>query len=98
MKLSEQNWEYEPKTSLVMRKHPSKPNREQTVAHVMLPEEEGNVLGPQVAAAPKLARALLAMGYTGDNGEWHSDCCWERAHGEDCEAARQALREAGELP
>lgn len=97
-KLSEQVWEYEPRTSLVMRRHPSHPRREQTVAHLMLPEEEADVLGPQVAAAPKLAQALLAMGTTNSKGEWHTFICAASSHGEHCEAAQQALREAGELP
>lgn len=51
-----------------------------------------------VAAAPEMARRLLAHGQfvtTSEGREWHTDDCMEFGHGAGCETDRAVLTKAG---
>lgn len=61
--------------------------------------------GVLAAAAPDMARALLANGYvrTSGDGLWHTDACNEMNDGgvtctPSCEQARASLTKAGVIP
>lgn len=58
--------------------------------------EESDAAGRLIAAAPDMARALLAQGHQTMDG-WHTHACIERDHNDTCEAARAALHKAGAL-
>lgn len=66
-------------------------------AYMMANMADAKMKADLLAAAPDMARALLAQGHHTMDG-WHTHACIESDHNDTCEVARAAIKKAGVLP